>query len=76
MSNICLSQMIIDEKDLDKQTRLRFPRINSMNSSALVDIKMRKNNITPIDESLRTLFPFLNDQVIYYFTFSKSKSLP
>jgi hypothetical protein len=65
MSNICLSQMIIDDNDLEHNSKMRNPRINNHISSTTghIELNKRSNNLVPIDESLRTLFPYLNDQV-------------
>jgi len=77
MSNICFSEMMIDDKDLEINSKIRYPR-NITNKSSLSSIPTsnistqnqtieinKRSNLISIDESLRNLFPYLNDQVSY-----------
>ena len=80
MSNVMFSEMIIDDLELEFNSKTKFQRHQTKNNGNAIQsgflsqnsqFELNKNQTTLntnltnsiIDESLRKLFPYLNDQV-------------
>jgi len=64
MSNLCLSQMIIDDSDLENNFKTKCPKFNNNSSPAKIEISKRNINES-IDDNIRNLFPYLNEEVYF-----------
>ena len=67
MSNLCFSQMIIDDSELELNTKVKNQRINNLAtigpSPMKIDINRKNLNETIDEKYFKSLFPYLNEEV-------------
>jgi hypothetical protein len=53
--------MIIDDKDLDHSTKLKHSLSLNKSKNEIIDVRAKNN--TKIEEYIKNLFPFYNEEV-------------